>query len=314
MSAGSHRSRMTSVDSAHMRVMEVSDQGGTEMLGAVADDALVAAFLWGDGVDVGDVRHDAPALMVLGPGTTIRARQPGKHRYLRIGVRGQALEALRGGRCSVDALKLLSPGVHRPRVPAAAERRLQERIRLTTAFAVLSAARGQDNSAAMAVAVQETGAALSELFAEAQIDRRPITPHNRRRLVESALDLFGIHAEEPVSVASVCAKLDIDERALQRAFSETLGVSPRAYERERRLRAVHGAIIAEGDRRSITDIAMSFGFWHLGRFSAAYAARYGCSPSESRRRFWTAPFTDSSPALRTGARGRPIDDCDAAIR
>jgi AraC-like DNA-binding protein len=42
----------------------------------------------------------------------------------------------------------------------------------------------------------------------------------------------------------------------------------------------------EGDRRSLTDIAMAFGFWHLGRFAGAYAALYGCTPRETRRRAW----------------------------
>ena len=37
---------------------------------------------------------------------------------------------------------------------------------------------------------------------------------------------------------------------------------------------------------SITDIAMSFGFWHLGRFAGAYKLLFGCSPTETRRRVW----------------------------
>jgi AraC family ethanolamine operon transcriptional activator len=86
-----------------------------------------------------------------------------------------------------------------------------------------------------------------------------------------------------VSVTSVCDALAVTERTLQRAFQDCLGTSLRDYERERRLPGVHGAILAEGDRRSITDIAMSFGFWHLGRFSGAYAALY---PTETRRRVW----------------------------
>src|SRR5690606_28621450 len=78
------------------------------------------------------------------------------------------------------------------------------------------------------------------------------------------------------------------------AFQDCLGISLRAYARERRLRAVHGAILAEGDRRSITDIAMSFGFWHLGRFSGAYAALFGCLPTETRRRVWRELRSDAA--------------------
>lgn len=306
---GVHRSKMTTVDSAQMRVIEVWDQGGAEMTGAVADDALVAAFLWGDGVEVDGIRHDVPRLMVLGPGTQIRSRQPGEHRYLRIGIRGLALEALLHGRPRGDvALTLLAPGAHRPRVAAAAERRLQERIRLTSAFAVLSARRGQDNRAAMAVAVREAGGALSELLAVPAARPRMDAAYDRRRLVANAVDLLCANPDEPVSVAGVCETLEVGERALQRAFAETIGVGPRAYERDRRLRAVHGAIVAEGDRRSITDIAMSFGFWHLGRFSATYAKLYGCSPSATRHRFWTEPTFDDASQARPETGRRRIDE------
>jgi transcriptional regulator GlxA family with amidase domain len=109
---------------------------------------------------------------------------------------------------------------------------------------------------------------------------------SRRRLVARALDVLHAIPDEPVSVASVCDTLGVTERTLQRAFQDCLGKGLRAYERERRLRGVHGAILAEGNRRSITDIAMSFGFWHLGRFSGAYAALFGCVPTETRRRVW----------------------------
>jgi transcriptional regulator GlxA family with amidase domain len=104
--------------------------------------------------------------------------------------------------------------------------------------------------------------------------------------VQSAIELLASSPNEPVSVAAVCHRLGVRERTLQRAFQETIGVSPRAYERDRRLYGVHGAILREGNRRSITDIAMSFGFWHLGRFAGAYGALFGCSPSETRRRIW----------------------------
>ena len=115
---------------------------------------------------------------------------------------------------------------------------------------------------------------------------QPLPAPSRRRLVARALEVLHATPDEPVSVASVCDTLGVTERMLQRAFQDCLGIGLRAYERERRLRGVHGAILAEGNRRSITDIAMSFGFWHLGRFSGAYAALFGCVPTETRRRVW----------------------------
>ncbi|TVQ40458.1 MAG: AraC family transcriptional regulator [Geminicoccaceae bacterium] len=93
-------------------------------------------------------------------------------------------------------------------------------------------------------------------------------------------------AEVPVSIAEVCRRLGVSERTLLRLFKARFGVGPRDYERQRRLRHVHGAILTEGDRRTVTEIAMRYGFWHLGRFAGAYAAAFGCPPSETRRRAW----------------------------
>ena len=54
--------------------------------------------------------------------------------------------------------------------------------------------------------------------------------------------------------------------------------------RRERLQRVHRDLLtaAAGDR--VTDAAMRWGFFHLGRFSSAYAARFGELPSETRRR------------------------------
>jgi transcriptional regulator GlxA family with amidase domain len=146
------------------------------------------------------------------------------------------------------------------------------------AIAVAAAAVARDLAAALGT-MEESGTSLPAL--------------SRSRLVARALDVLHATPDEPVSVTSVCDALGITERTLQRAFQDCLGMSLRDYERERRLRGVHGAILAEGDRRSITDIAMSFGFWHLGRFSGAYAALFGCLPTETRRRVWREVQDDS---------------------
>ena len=130
-----------------------------------------------------------------------------------------------------------------------------------------------------------------------------------------ALEVLHATPDEPVSVASVCDGLGVPERTLQRAFQDCLGTSLRTYERERRLRAVHGAILAEGDRRSITDIAMSFGFWHLGRFSGAYATLFGCVPTETRRRVWGEVEDEAlEPPVRPPAEAEPRASRDPDTR
>jgi AraC family ethanolamine operon transcriptional activator len=179
------------------------------------------------------------------------------------------------------------PGVHKPRVLPGTELELQQKLLRTARFAEAATQRDYDLRAALAVAASEAGAALARLLSSAeQPPTRSLGSRDRHNIVDVTLAILDATPRSPVSVSAVCNALGVGERTLERAFQELLGISPRAYERERRLRGAHGLILTEGDRISITDIAMSFSFWHLGRFAAAYAALFGCSPSETRRRIW----------------------------
>lgn len=279
-----HRSNMTFVDRNEICIISVRDGGGIEMRGAVPANAIVAVFMWGRGALLNGVRQEYPRLVLLGPGTELTTTQPDEYRYFRVGLRGAAFDRLR----EHARQAWLQAGIRRPQLPASAEWHLQRKILRTAAFAETAARRGLAPDAALAACAIESAAELASLVAHAddQDERQSCSNAARRRLVARALAILQASPDEPVAVASVCQALDVSERSLQRAFSECLGVGLRAYERERRLRGVHGMILAHGGRRSITEIAMSFGFWHLGRFSRAYASLFGCVPSETRRRVW----------------------------
>jgi AraC family ethanolamine operon transcriptional activator len=296
------RSRLCGLDVAGMRVTAVRDEGGVRMRAAWHEDAFGAVFIWGDGATVERTRHDRPRLVVAGPGTEVTTGQNGVCHNLRIGVRGRALADLRADPAAAPHVEpWLRPGIFRPAVDAAREWRLQEKIVQATSFVERAVARRVDVEPALAVLAQEVTGALLELLGDAAPGepRDRTSAHARRQLVEAALDALQAASDEPVSVAATCRRLGVSERTLQRAFHECLGVGLRAYEREQRLRGVHGAILAHGDRRTVTDIAMSFGFWHLGRFAGAYRALFGCSPAETRRRVWDAVPTSTRPRSST---------------
>jgi AraC-like DNA-binding protein len=56
------------------------------------------------------------------------------------------------------------------------------------------------------------------------------------------------------------------------------------YLRSARLARVREALIRADGAASVTDIAMGWGFSHLGRFAAEYRGQFGESPSETFRR------------------------------
>lgn len=285
--ARTHASRMATIDYADAFVLDLRDKGGIAMSGAIGDDALTAVFIWGEGTTFNGQASQIPQLRILGPGTEFKLAMPGSYRLMRIGLRGSTLDALRAGSPERHRPGWLTPGVREQPFAPAAELELQHKLLRTAGYAEAAAQRGYDLSAGLAVAASEAGAALGLMLSHAEHPlARNLNSGERRNVVDATLAILEARPHLPVSISTVCTVLGVGERMLERAFHDRLGLSPRAYERQRRLRAAHGLILTDGDRLSITEIAMSFGFWHLGRFAGAYAALFGCSPSETRRRVW----------------------------
>ncbi|MDH7798880.1 MULTISPECIES: helix-turn-helix domain-containing protein [unclassified Beijerinckia] len=283
-----HTSRLATIDYGDAFVLDLRDKGGIAMSGAINDNALTAVFLWGEGTNFNGERSEIPRLRILGPRTEFNLEMPGSYRLMRVGLRDSALDSLRAASASnPNRRSWLLPGVHEQRFAPGAELELQQKLLRTVRFAELAARRSCDLGPSLAVAASEAGAALARMLSGTEVpSARSFGSRDRRNIVDATLAILETKPRSPVSVSAICDVLGVGERTLERAFQEHLGLNLRAYERERRLRAAHGLILTEGNRLSITDIAMSFSFWHLGRFAGAYAALFGCSPSETRRRIW----------------------------
>jgi len=104
------------------------------------------------------------------------------------------------------------------------------------------------------------------------------------RQVEEYLDARTIKA---VHVSEICGQFHLSRRTLHRAFHEALGVGPISFLRDRRLCAIHTALRTPEDMRTISDIAMQYGFQNLGRFAGYYRQLFGEYPSETRQ--WHCP-------------------------
>jgi len=105
-------------------------------------------------------------------------------------------------------------------------------------------------------------------------------PHCVRR----ALDHIHARANEPLTVADIAGALGVSTRYLQSGFRRYLETTPTAYLRDLRLGRVHDELVAGGPAtHSVTEVALRWGFSHLGRFAGVYRARYGESPSATLR-------------------------------
>ena len=94
------------------------------------------------------------------------------------------------------------------------------------------------------------------------------------------------HLEEPLSIAELAAIAGVSARSLQTGFQQFRGTTPMAHLRALRLSRAHDELLAaDPQRTSVTDIAMRWGFSHLGKFAVAYKQRFGESPRETLGRW-----------------------------
>jgi AraC-like DNA-binding protein len=101
------------------------------------------------------------------------------------------------------------------------------------------------------------------------------------------------------SVPELCAACDVPRRTLDRAFQQAVGMGPAAYVRRIRLNAVRRALQRQSaGSTTVTDVALKFGFWHLGRFAEQYYGLFGESPHVS--------LCSTSRKLRQPERGTSV--------
>jgi transcriptional regulator GlxA family with amidase domain len=106
----------------------------------------------------------------------------------------------------------------------------------------------------------------------------------RRELVARVDAFVRDNLGEPVTIAELSERFGVSERTLRAAFHDVLGRSPKQYVLEQRLRAAHAALCAADPRSTtVTDVAMTYGFFELGRFAGRYRHVFGEPPSQTLR-------------------------------
>jgi AraC-like DNA-binding protein len=99
-------------------------------------------------------------------------------------------------------------------------------------------------------------------------------------LREFVIDHLKVHEEIP-TLALVVEKLGVSIRTLEYTCKSLLNVSPQRYLTCWRLHCARRDIRAHAGSSSVTDIALKWGFSHLGRFSIAYRELFGEVPSST---------------------------------
>lgn len=98
-------------------------------------------------------------------------------------------------------------------------------------------------------------------------------------------DYIDEHLKKDISVEQLAQLANMSPRSLYALFERQAGTTPKSFIRQRRLEQIHHQLSDSAARvRNITEIAMDYGFMHLGRFSESYKSTFGELPSDTLRR------------------------------
>ncbi len=176
--------------------------------------------------------------------------------------------------------------IGRRRVICQAPEKAEElRSFLLTALDTVKAAPHLLEHAAMRKALEQAifGSLLAAIGNGTEPPRPPSTSETRRQIVNRARDYMRQHVEEPITMADLCAELNVSRRTLQYSFQDVLDLNPVGFLRAMRLNGVRRALRQADEHVSVADVAASWGFWHLSHFAADYKAMFGELPSETLR-------------------------------
>ncbi|OII13363.1 hypothetical protein BIU96_13760 [Curtobacterium sp. MCBA15_008] len=134
----------------------------------------------------------------------------------------------------------------------------------------------------LAETAQETARALLRTFPHTVLGPDVTLPQGATGRVREAVEYMHAYAHTAISTTDVAERVGLSIRGLQQAFQRQVGSAPNAMLRGIRLDRVREELrrAAPGEL-TVAAVAMRWGFAHLGRFSGAYAARFGEYPRDT---------------------------------
>ena len=113
--------------------------------------------------------------------------------------------------------------------------------------------------------------------------REPV-PVAASGLVKRAEQFIEERAAYPITISDVAAHVNMSVRSLQAGFKSFRNTTPSAYLRNVRLRHVRHDLVHATESTTVTDVALRWGFLHLGRFSQMYKSVFDENPAMTLRR------------------------------
>jgi len=108
----------------------------------------------------------------------------------------------------------------------------------------------------------------------------PVSPGFVKR-VEGYIEA---NADRPITIEDLAAYAGVSTRSLFAGFKKYRNTTPMAWLRFVRMQRAHRDLLSvDGKHNTVTEVALNWGFAHLGRFTAEYKKMFGEPPSETLR-------------------------------
>ncbi|WP_249157359.1 AraC family transcriptional regulator [Bradyrhizobium sp. KB893862 SZCCT0404] len=133
------------------------------------------------------------------------------------------------------------------------------------------------SEAAMQLILENVPHRLTDRLSRHPVDAPP-------RHVRRAVEYMRANLHLPLTIADIAGNAGISGRLLQSGFRRIHGTTPVAYLRKIRLEAIHDELSRPENLLPVSEVALKWGFTHMGRFAASYRSTFGLYPSETVRR------------------------------
>lgn len=106
----------------------------------------------------------------------------------------------------------------------------------------------------------------------------------RPRFIRQAEAYINANVAARLNPAEIANAASVSVRGLHRGFRDYFDMTPMEYVKGRKLLKIRELLNQPGSEHSVTELALQFGFNHLGHFAESYKRRFGELPSRTARR------------------------------
>ncbi|WP_274610414.1 AraC family transcriptional regulator [Pseudomonas fluorescens] len=126
---------------------------------------------------------------------------------------------------------------------------------------------------------------VSKMLSLMQTNVSRLDGGSQAAVFDAIADYIARHLKHDLDSEALARQAHMSVRSLYGLFERNADTTPKNYIRQKRLERIHACLSDPTcNVRNITEVAMDYGFLHLGRFSDSYRKQFGELPSDTLKR------------------------------